>query len=248
MIHAVIIDDEQHSRELLQHFLSKYCENVLIKGEAGDVTSGIDLIKTVKPQVVFLDIEIPGGSGFDIVATFPDPDFEIVFVTGYNARTIRALNGSALEYLEKPVEIGQLREVLSRIHAPGLQADTRLEHLAQSMENEGEAATHVVLPLGNSYLRVALDEILYLEASGGYVRLHLMDGRSCLASRPMKHFESFLPRNLFFRIHKSYIVNCAAVTGFDTGRAGDVFLEGNIQLPIAFRRKSALVDRLRTGN
>lgn len=248
MIQAIVIDDEKHSRELLRHFLRNSCEGVVVRGEAGDVSAGIRLIQSVRPQLVFLDVEMPGGNGFDILAAFPEPQFEIVFVTGYNAKSIRALNGSALEYLEKPVEIAQLREVLSRIQVPALQSGERLKHLVQTIERDSKSTTHILLPVGNAFQRTALDEILFLEASGGYVVLHLKDGRSCLATRPMKHFEEILPSSRFFRVHKSYIVNCEFVSGFDTGRAGNVVLQDGTQLPIAFRRKSALVRRMSEGS
>lgn len=237
MARAVIIDDEINSRELLQAMLQGYCEGVEVLGMAHDVDSGIQLIKETEPNLVFLDVEMPGGDGFAVLDAFSKPSFQVVFVTGYQPNGFRAYALAALAWIQKPVDLVELQEVVQR---SGLLPPTSPEQLSlarKGVEGDVEEAEELILPSGSGYERIEFEKVLYLEAHRSYAAFHLASGEERLASFPLSHYEKLFPRKTFFRIHKSYLVNARMVKSFEAGRGGSLCLVNGVELPIATRRK-----------
>jgi len=242
MIKALVIDDEPHSRELLATMLSDYCEGVQVVGTAEDVPAGIAAIQAETPDMVFLDIEMPGGDGLAVLEAFPNPEFQVIFVTGYSPQFLRQLDLAALAHIQKPVDLVELR---ATIQQSGLLPPTDPMQLSHLGSEDAEEHPTLILPSGKGYERIAVDEILYLEAHRAYAVFHLQDGGERLASHPLSHYEKLLPEELFFRIHKSFLVNCAEVKGYENGRGGNVFLKNGIEIPIAVRRKPGFIQFMR---
>jgi len=241
MVKAVIIEDEKHSQDLLEIMLKEYCANIQVEGIAGDVNSGVELIKATKPNLVFLDVELSGGNGFDVLNHFEQPSFKVIFVTGYDHYALKAIKYSALDYLLKPVNLGELRKAIKKLEITPDGYFENFKHLKNNLDTTNERLNQIVLSDNKSYRVLKIDHIVFVEAERSYVTFHLIDNSKFVAVNSLSHYAEMLPKTSFFRIHKSYIINCAKVFKIETGRGGPVHLEGGKVLPIAFRRKPAFI-------
>lgn len=232
---VAIIDDEPNSRELLETMLVHHCQGVEVVGKAQDVSSGIRLIKEKSPEIVLLDIEMPGGDGWAVWEAFPDPEFRVVFVTGYAPVGMEAYALAALAWIQKPVELGLLQKLMVEQTGMPSTSAVQLELLQQA---EVEQADALVLSDLEGHERIRFQDITYIEASRMYATFHMRDGKQKLAAHPLRHYEQILPSGLFFRVHKSFLVNGDSVKAIDGGRGGNLSLENGAELPIATRRKS----------
>jgi two-component system LytT family response regulator len=240
MIKAIIIEDEPNSRELLSNMLRNYCDNVEVLGEANDVASGISLIASKRPELVFMDIEMPGGTGFDILNKTTNIPYSVIFITGYDQYAIKAIKHAALDYLLKPIDLKAAQQEPT--------ASMQVRFLNNVFPKKEVPIEQIVLPGRNHYDILELDQIIYLEAQGNYVLFHMENNSPKLSSRSLSHYEQLLPPDLFFRIHKSYIVSLKKVIRYEKGRTGTLsMLDGNI-LDIAARRKSTFVQLMNNGD
>lgn len=236
MIKAIIIDDEPNSRELLSNMLEHYIKNIQVIGEAIDVNSGIELIQKNRPDVVFLDIEMPGGDGFSILDAVSPIDFKVIFITGYEQYAIKAIKYAALDYLLKPVDLQELEVAIQRIST--INESDQLNFFKETFQNKKQDFERLILPGHKKHTVVDFKQIIKIEASGNYVIFHLENKEQRIATHSLSYYESLLPSNLFFRIHKSYIINCQKVKSYEDGRAGKVFLSDGSKLDVAARRKA----------
>ncbi len=242
---AVIIDDEFNSRELLQNMLENYCQGVQVLGNAAKVSDGIALIQRVNPDLVFLDIEMPGGDGFAVLEAFPEPDFQVIFVTGFSTQDHQDLALASLAWLHKPVNLRELQQTLTQSGLLPSNTKPQLDWFQKKRKDTTDQATSELLLLsGSDYERIRFQDILYLEAHRAYAAFHLVNGKERLASFPLSHYEKILPGDMFFRTHKSILVNIGKVETYERGRGGNLTLEGGGQLPIAMRRKTDFVRML----
>ena len=239
MIKAVIIDDEINSRELLMNMLGRYCPDIQLVGQADDVPSGIVMIRKTTPDVVFLDIEMPGGDGFAILDDFSEIHFKIIFVTGYDQYAIKAIKYAALDYLLKPVEQNELKSAVEKIQTNLPDQSAKLDFLHQVREDQTLLQNQILLPDHQGYHVIRFEEIIRIEAQGNYVQFFLKTGKSTLSSYPMNYYEELLPENQFYRIHKSHIINLHHINRIDSGRGGYVHMSDGGILEIAYRRKAA---------
>ena len=244
MTKAVIIEDEINNRELLQQLLSIYCKNISLVGLATDVKSGINLIKKQSPDIIFLDVEMPGGSGFDILDAFDKINFKVIFVSGYDQYAIKAIKYAALDYLLKPIDVSELISAVDKAIAASANYNKPIDFLKSSLKNKGEEITQIVLSNDKNYQVIKISDILYVEADGNYITFQLANEEKHISSQSLNHYEDLLPNSQFFRIHKSYIINIKSVVSIENGRGGHVHLTNKSKLPIAFRRKPAFLQFL----
>jgi two-component system LytT family response regulator len=245
---TLIIDDEQPSREALRHYLGKYCPDVEVVGEAQSVETALEAIRKLQPNLLFLDIEMPFGNGFDLLEKLPsDHKLEVVFVTAYEQYALRALRLSAAHYLLKPVDIDDLIDAVARVKGriglreQGQVTRTLLENLKSS---EQEVPKRLALPLIDGLEIITPDEIRYLEAADNFTSFHLADGRKLLICRKLKFYDALLAPAGFCRIHRSTVVNLAQVRRYHRGKGGSVTLEDGTELIVAAARKQALLEAL----
>lgn len=243
MIEAIIIEDEQNSQELLQQMLEEYCSEIKIMGIADDVVSGISLINQVQPTIVFLDVEMPGGTGFDVLKAFDDPDFMVIFVTGYDHYAIKAIKYAAIDYLLKPVSLVELRAAIERVKSKESFQKENIRYLSGSDELT-QNPKKIILPGHKKYTIIKVEDIVYLESEGPYVTFYLSNNLKYTAINPLQFYEETLPQSSFFRIHKSFLINGSKITRVETGRGGLVHLENGATLPVAVRRKPAFMKFL----
>lgn len=238
MLSCVIIDDEGKARRILETMLHEHCPEVQVVATAEDVPSGVKVIQKHKPDVVFLDIEMPGYTGFQLLEFFEQPDFEVIFTTAYSEYALQAFQVSAVDYLLKPIQIDQLRasvEKAIRLHGNS-QVMERLTALRENMEES--TLQKIALPVSDGLRFVPLKEILYLKADGSYTNIFLLDGSRILISKKIKEFENTLsPRNNFFRTHRSYIINLGRIKNYIRQDGGYIVMENGDEVDLSRERK-----------
>ncbi|MBK7666878.1 MAG: response regulator transcription factor [Sphingobacteriaceae bacterium] len=207
-LNAIIIDDEERARNTLSSLLLSYCPGINIVEACSNVPDGVIAINKHKPNVVFLDIEMPEYNGFELLNFFRDIDFEIIFVTAYNEHALKAFEVSAIDYVLKPVDIDKLKSAVEKAEKKltGFDMQVRLDILKESFKTE--QFNKIALPVADGLLFVETSEISYLEADGAYTEVWLRNGSKIVVSKKLKFFEEVLDKRAnFFRSHRSYIVN-----------------------------------------
>ena len=214
---AIVVDDEDLARKNLTMLLHEYCEEVEVIGDAGNINTAKEKIEALKPDVVFLDIRMPSGSeGFDLLDNIENREFLVVFVTAFKDYALRAFNANAIHYVLKPVDIDDLIHAVNKIKEarstfsenPG-NFDTYFEsikNLSNSMESQGYG-NKVAISHTKGIKLIEINDIMYLEASGNCTVLYFADGTRYLDTRTLKIYEGILTPAIFYRIHKSHIVN-----------------------------------------
>jgi two-component system, LytTR family, response regulator len=246
MIRAVLIDDEQKNISILEKMLEQFCPDVEVAGTASDSKSGASIIRQEKPDLVFLDIEMPYGNAFDLLDGLKPFDFEVIFVTAFDNYMLKAFKYSALDYLLKPVDIAELKSavnnVISRKKSRHIDMQ-QLELLLASMKNPRMPIERIALPSQEGLELHNVDDIVRCEALRGYTNIYLQNGQKILSSRNIKEFEDLLPETVFFRIHNSHLVNLNCVKRYQKGRGGFIEMMDGTQLEVAIRRKDELLAR-----
>lgn len=206
-ITAIIVDDEESARDVLENLLLRFCPEVKLLGKCTNVSSAVSLIKDVKPQLVFLDIEMPNYAGYEIVNFFQEIDFKIIFVTAYDNYAIRAFEIAAVDYLLKPVGIDRLKEAVNRVkEMVGKEPyNDQMNVLEETLKSEVPDKM-VLTDKGMQYV-VPIKDIIAIEAQEAYCRIYTKE-KTFLMSKNLKHFEQVLDAQVdFFRVHKSWMIN-----------------------------------------
>ncbi|HAA00775.1 MAG TPA: response regulator [Flavobacteriales bacterium] len=217
-LRAIIIDDEERARHTLKVLLQDYCPNVEILAEAGNVPDAVLAINKHKPDLIFLDIEMPEYNGFELMGFFREIDFDIIFVTAYSEYALRAFEVSATDYLLKPVEIDSLKNAIDKIHSrqSRVALKQRLDLLKDTVH--GEEIRKIALPMSDGLLFVEVADLVLVEADGAYSYVHLRDGSKILVSKKLKFFEDILNGRMhFFRPHRSYLININYIKKYHRG-------------------------------
>ena len=245
MLKAIIVDDESGARKILASFLTDYCEQVEIVAQVEDVPQGVKAIKKFEPDIVFLDIEMPGYNGFQLLDFFDEIQFEIVFTTAYSEFALKAFQVSAIDYLLKPIQIDQLINAVNKVER--IRGNSLVNERVQTLQANLEdfKIKKIVIPLSEGSLFIELKEIIYLKAEGSYVNFFLKDGTKILASKNIKDFEEQLTQTEgFFRTHRSFLINTAFITNISSDNTG-VTLNGNAEITIARERKQDFIQFLK---
>ena len=246
MFRTILIDDEVDSIKILQRLLQKYCPQICVIGTADGVQTGTELIRNERPDLVFLDIEMTRGNAFDLLNQLQPVNFHVIFVTAFDNHAIRAIRYSAVDYLLKPVNIGELRAAVEKLAGKLAEkhvldrVTTLLDHIGGGKLEDQKMAIATL----NGYLFVCFRDILRLEAKGAYTMFHLTDGDQVMATGIIKEYEDLLPEVMFYRIHNSHIINLNKIKKYQRGRGGYVTLEDDSFLEVAIRRREDFMKRL----
>lgn len=240
---AIIVDDEESARDVLSNLLGTFCSEIEVIGSFANVQSAVDGIKTLQPDIVFLDIEMPSYAGYEIVEFFENIDFQIIFVTAYDSYAIKAFEVAAIDYLLKPVDIDRLKASVKRatdiIQTNGRSKSYRV--LKDSLQTD-EVKNLVITEKGHKNI-IRVEDIIAIEAQESYSYIHTTE-KKYVASKNLKHFEMVLKDNRnFFRTHKSWIVNLNLVTQYNKS-TGDIPLKGGITARLSKYRKDAFKEAL----
>lgn len=246
-ISCVIIDDEPGNIATLTELLNSYCPEITIEGTAPDSIKGYDIIKKTKPELVFLDIEMPYGNAFDLLDKLNPIDFEIVFVTAFNNYAIKAFKYAALDYILKPVNITELKDAVKKVsgHLENKNINSRIAMLLSNLKPENNNMQKIGLATVDGFHFEDINNIMYLIAKGNYVEVYIKDKKKEIASRKIKEFEEILPEATFCRVHHSYIININFVRKYYKGRGGYVEMEDGTNIEIAVRKKESFFDRFK---
>jgi two-component system LytT family response regulator len=241
---VIIVDDEDGARESLSDLLEKYVPNVKIVAKAESSASAYEKIGKYKPDLVFLDIEMPFGNGFDLLERMQPVDFNIIFVTAYDHYAIKAIKFSALDYLLKPVDLDELRSAVER-HRQSPQPVSResYQNLLENLEPENKTKK-IALPDNSGITFVDIDDIIRCESDGNYTRFFLATGRKILVSKTLGEFENLLSDEGFFRVHRSHLINLSKITRFQKSDGGHVELSDGSKVEVSRRKRGAFVEML----
>lgn len=239
ILRAVIVEDESSSREILRNYLTKYCKNVDVLGEAASVKDGIELIAKTKPDLVFLDVEMPFGNAFDLLDQLPDRSFETVFVTAYNSYALEALNNHAAYYLMKPINIDELIKAVSYVTEIKEKENALEDQVLKSKMTKAEGK--ITLPQQDGFQVLNVSDILYCKADDNYTEIYL-ENKKLLVSKTLKYFEEALADYPFARIHKSYLVNVNEVIKYRKGKGGSVIVSNGKELLVSASKKRQLLS------
>ena len=245
-MHTLIIDDEKHCRDSLFIMLSKYCPDITVVDQCPDANTALRSIQQYQPDLLFLDIEMPGMNGFELLENCPERDFEIIFVTAYNEYAIQAIRHSALDYLLKPVISEDLVQAVDRAIRAGRQhlSTAKVTRLLQLLQQQ-KTAQRIALPTVDGIMIVDLQDILYCESENNYTRLYLTNDKFIFVAKTLKKIEALLSIDPdFFRIHHSFIVNMRFVRQYRKGDGGMIVLSNGKNIPISRIRRQELFARL----
>ncbi|NOU46025.1 MAG: response regulator [Bacteroidales bacterium] len=239
MIKTIIIDDEEKARFTLKQLLAEYATDIQIVGEAANVADGLQLIAEITPDLVFLDVQMPDGTGFDLLDKVSNISFKVIFVSAFDHFALTAFKFSAIDYLLKPVNADDLVKALTKIELSGDNQPAKIKVLLGNRSG----IEKIVLPSLDELIFVRIDEIVRCESDNNYTHFYLQNGDRILVSRTLKDYEELLESMGFFRIHKSSIINMRFLKKYKKGEGGTVTMEDGTQLEVSRRRKD---DFLRT--
>lgn len=238
---AVIVDDEKDSRQILANYLLKYCPDVDVMGFGESVATGLEAIRKFQPDVVFLDIEMPYGNGFDLLAKAGDINFETVFVTAFDNYAIQALNQSAAYYLLKPIDIDELIKAVDKIRKER-SGENYVQHAKVLLNNIGKGGPQkIMLPTLEGFEIVNIATIIYCEAVDNFTRFHFETGQPLMICRTLKYFEDVLKEHRFMRIHRSHLINPDYVVRYSKGKGGSVTMKNDRELEVSPNKKEELL-------
>jgi two-component system LytT family response regulator len=233
-LRAILVEDEANSREILRNYISKYCPNVILLGEAASIKEALVLIENNELDLVFLDVEMPFGNAFDLLDQLPDRTFETVFVTAYDHYAKDALNNHAAYYLTKPINIDELINAVDYVEGVR-EKEASLEGEVLSAKANGVEGK-LTLPQQDGFQILNISEILYCKADDNYTEIYLLN-KKILVSKTLKYFEDALTEYPFARVHKSFLVNVNEVVKYRKGKGGSVVMSNGKEVMVSASKK-----------
>ncbi|WP_257666803.1 LytR/AlgR family response regulator transcription factor [Parapedobacter tibetensis] len=247
---AIIIEDEARGRELLHDLVKMNCPEIEVVALAGTIDEAVTLIRAHKPDLLFLDIELQTGTGFEILQQISDLSPAVIFTTAYDHYAIRAIKFSAADYLLKPIDIDELKEavakVLERNKESHQQMMTSLMHNLEQLQRNRQPT--LTLSLANELEFIPLQDIVRIEAAGAYSTFHLADGRNIMVSKNLKEYELLLMGHQFMRIHNSHIINLNKIKRMLKTDGGYAVMSDDFPVIISPKKKDEFLRMMNTKN
>ncbi|HEX7847403.1 MAG TPA: LytTR family DNA-binding domain-containing protein [Chitinophagaceae bacterium] len=245
---AVIVDDEMDGIHTLQKMLARHCPQVKLISSFSNAVTAAKEISAVQPDLLFLDIQMPGKTGLELLAELPERNFEVVFVTAYNEYMLQALQFSAVDYLLKPVDEDRLIEAVERAgqRLKEGRREKQSDALLYNIEKAGKPLEmRLCLPTFKGFLIVKLEEIIYCEAERSYTVFHLADGKTLTVSKPLLDYDNMLKDAGFFRVHKSFLINLVHVREYHRGEGGFVIMNNKAEIEVSRRKKELFLEQIK---
>ena len=248
-IRSIIIDDELNNIENLQHIIGQYCPNVEVTATASSAAEGIAAILQHRPDMVFLDIQMPGETGFDLLRALPVVDFEIVFITAYDKYALQAIKVSALDNLLKPIDIQEFRRAVDKVQQKlsARQQNKRIEHLMEYISAGQKGTSKIALPTLQETMYVKISDILRCESSNNYTNFYLYNGERILVCKTLKEISEILQAHGFIRTHQSHLVNAEGVKSLLREDGGALLLTDGTKIPISRNNREMVKATLSGG-
>jgi two-component system LytT family response regulator len=238
MIRAIIIDDISEARTVLKADLENYCPNIEVIGEAEGVVTGAKCINELKPDLVFLDIQMKDGSGFDLLEILPVKNFKLIFTTASDEYALKAFKFSAVDYLLKPIDPDELMDAVNRVEHQE-KASERISLLKENLNHPKRIALNTL----DKIHIVQVAEIVRCESSVNYTMFYFTDDTKLLVTKTLKEFDQLLSDHDFIRVHQSHLINVKFIKGF-TKSDGYIFLKDGTKIPVSTRKKQVLMDMI----
>lgn len=242
MYKVVIVDDEASGRNVVRHNLKRFDKDLSVIAEADSVKSGIEVIEALKPDIVFLDVQMQDGTGFDLLLNVRERGFKVIFVTSFDNFAIKAIKYNAADYLLKPIEPDLFQEAVERVFE--ILENRQPAVSVEQFNNNYNKFDRIGLPMSDCVRFISVESILYCSADGNYTRFFFVDGSNCLVCRNMKYYEDILPQSLFIRIHRSFIINIHHVDKYIKGEIPSIVMANGFQIEISRRKKDELLELL----
>jgi two-component system LytT family response regulator len=248
-IKTVIVEDEVSAREVLKNYISKYCPQLEVVGEAANAKNAIDILHALKPQLVFLDVEMPFGNAFDVLEGCRDLYFETIFATAFSEYSLRALNQSAAYYLLKPISIEELIQAVNKVQQHILHQEifNRNQIIIDNFREPKPERQQLILPTLEGFEVERLDDILRLQGNGNFTDVYFRHKKKPkkMVCRLLKYFDELLPHP-FLRVHKSHIINLNAVASYLKNSGGIIVLEDRTEIEISPAYKETFLSLFKT--
>ncbi len=246
-IKAILVDDERNNRLALNKLIEKFCPQVTVVAECDSVESTLSVLEEMSADVVFLDVEMPGKNGFDLLAHYNyQCPFEIIFTTAYSQYAVKAFRFSALDYLLKPVDP---EELIRAVHKLSLKISEetktkQFELLEQKITNKDLAKKQLAISTLEGIYFASLDEIIHVDADSSYTKIYLTTNEMIMSSKPLKYFEELLEDYDFVRVHQSHIINLKLIRRYVRGDGGQVIMMNGTEIEVSRRKKDDLLAKI----
>lgn len=244
ILRTVIVDDEQDAVNFIESIADEYCPNIEIVGKAFSAIEGIEVISKLKPDLVFLDVEMPHGSGFDLLAGFPEKEFEVIFITAFNHYAIRAIKFSAVDYILKPININEFIEAVKRVEESRKEkkGSMSFQTLFENLQTNIPSKLAIPTSTGMEYLNTR--EIIRIEADRSYSWFFMNNGDKFLVSRNLKEYQELLSDRNFFRTHNSHLINLEHVKKYIRHEGGYIEMIDGSNVPISRGKKDLFLEHM----
>jgi two-component system LytT family response regulator len=245
-IRSIIIDDEPNNVENLQAIINTYCPEVEVTATAFNAAGGITAIKTHQPDLIFLDIQMPDASGFDVLKAFTTINFEIIFITAYDQYGIQAIKFSALDYLLKPIDIAEFKLAITKATEKIItkKKDHNIENLLEYIKAGQRESPKIALPTLNEIMYIKVSTIIRCEADNNYTTFYLDNGERILVCKTLKEFDELLRPHRFIRAHQSHLVNLQFVKSYLKEDGGTLLLNDQTRIPVSRQNREMVKDFL----
>jgi two-component system LytT family response regulator len=241
---TVIVDDELFARQSVEIIIKDAFPDIEIAGQADSVKSAVQLIKALKPELVFLDVDLPDGSGFDVLNLLKPVGFKIIFITAHQEYALKAIKFSAFDYILKPVSIVELTEAVNRVISENEHNNQqlKLDAFFNNFENIRTEVKKIVLKTSESIHLINVPDIIRCEADNNYTTFYLANGERIIVSKGLKDYEDLLVNYGFFRVHQSHLINLKYLSRFDKREGGFVVMTDKTHVPVSQRKKQKLME------
>ncbi len=246
MIRSVIVEDEKKSSELLSTMIKRFCPEVTVEAIAESVKDGEVVIRKHNPDLVFLDVEMGDGNGFDLLKKLGDVNFDLIFTTASDQYAVKAIKYSALDYLLKPIDPEELQGAVKKVKERTSDAASfeNLKFLLKNIRRDDDRFSRITLPTGNGYELVNIKDIIRCEAEGNYTNFFIDGKRKLLVSASLKHYEDLLPAEDFIRVHHHHLININHVVRYLKTEGGYAVMSDGTEVEVSRRKKDAFLQRL----
>lgn len=247
MIRCVIVEDEEMARKVLKSLLAQYCQDVMVCAEADDIVSGKTMIENFRPDLVFLDIEMPGGSGFKLLTSMENIDFEVVFITAYEQFAIKAIRHDALDYILKPIDPKELVAAVEKVKEAKYKKTLKQQYdnILKNLDPEQLVVRKISISTTDKIHLIDVDDIIRCESDNYYTIIFFKDGNSLMVSKTLKEMDQKLEEYDFVRTHKSHLVNMRCIKNFIKDEMMVVMSDGT-KVPVSKRKKEKIMEVINT--
>ena len=249
-LQTIIVDDEENARNNLKIILSEHCPEVQVIGEAGSAVEARKLIVKHHPDLLFLDINMPKEDGFELLDSIENKKFSVIFITAHNQFALKALKAGAIDYLEKPIDIDELKKAVNTVKinkkdGEGLNYNM-IKELLNEYKNDNKSDI-IAVPTLVGYEIIKTRDIIHLEADESYTKIYLTNGKKCTSSMTIARYERVLDKDTFFRVHKSHIINTRHhLKEFNRHEGNVAIMDNGEAIPVSRRKLSDFINAIKT--